>query len=172
MLSLFFLGSGAFPQEAKRAEPLISQWENLVPAISSVLPRPCSDPDWEIRILDVATIPGGSSIAVVDYCDGLPSTDWIAVMQLETGMPALAHFRDERKRIMNPDFLQGASVTEFADVRIAPDRTTVLDFRQENDDRGVPVKCQVRAYVWNAAARTFDYNARRSREVTRAECGG
>lgn len=171
LLSLFLLTSGAFPQEAKRAEPLISQWESLVPAIANVLPRPCSDPEWEIRILDAAAIPGGSSIAIVDYCDGLPSTDWIVVMQLETGRPALAHFRDERKRSLHPDFLQAASVTEFADVRIAPDRTTVLDFRQENDDHGVPVKCQVRAYVWNAATKTFDYNARRSRQATHAECG-
>lgn len=166
------LGSGAVPQATKPAESPVAQWENLIPTLGTSLPKPCPNPDWEVKILDAAVIPpAGPSFAVVDYCETVPSADWIAVMQLEADKPVLARFRDARKRIITPDFLQAATVTEFADVRIAADRTTILDFRQENDAKGLPLKCQVAAYIWNDATKTFDYNARSSRESTRGECG-
>ena len=169
---LILLGSGAIAQETQPAESPVSHWENLIPTLQPALPKPCPNPDWELKILDAAFIPpGGPSFAVVDYCETVPSADWIAVMQLESDKPVLARFRDGRKRTVNPDFLQAASVTEFADVRIAPDRTTILDFRQENDAKGLPIKCQVAAYVWNPATKTFDYNAPRSKAATHGECG-
>ena len=169
---LVLLGSGAISQETQPAESPVSQWEKLIPTLKQSLPKPCPNPDWEVKILDAAFIPpGGPSFAVVDYCETVPSADSIAVMQLESEKPVLARFRDGRKRVVNPDFLQAASVTEFADVRIAPDRNTILDFRQENDAKCLPIKCQVAAYAWNPATKTFDYNAHASRESTRSECG-
>lgn len=168
-LFLALIGGPVFAQDS---DSPVTRWENLIPQIRESLPRPCPDVNWEIKILDAAEIPsGGPSYAVVDYCDNAPSSDSVLVMQLESGKPALARFRDAHKKLIDPNFLQAASVTEFADVRLTLDRTAILDFRQENDTHGLPLHCHVTAYVWNPATSTFDYNARRSREATHGECG-
>lgn len=171
-LCLALLGTGAVPQQTQPADSPVTQWENLVPAIKEILPKPCPNPDWDVKILDAAIVPpDGPSFAVVDYCEAAPSADWITVMELDADKPVAARFRDAHKRPLAQNFLQDATVTQFADVRIAPDRATILDFRQENDSKGLPLKCQVSAYIWNPTTKTFDYNAQRSRETTHGECG-
>lgn len=171
-LALALICVPSFAQDPNPSDTPVTQWEKLVPQITASLPRPCPDLNWEIKILDAAEIPaGGPSYAIVDYCDNAPSSDSVVVMQLQAGKPVLARFRDAHKKIIDPNLLQAASVTEFADVRLTLDRTAILDFRQENDAHGLPLHCHVTAYVWNPATSTFDYNARRSREATHGECG-
>jgi hypothetical protein len=171
-LLLVFFVTRAVPQQSQPGESPVTQWENLVPTIKTTLPKPCPNPDWDVKILDAAIVPpDGPSFAVVDYCEAAPSADWITVMELDADKPTFARFRDAHKRPIPQNFLQDATVTHFADVRIAPDRATILDFRQENDDKGLPLKCQVSAYIWNAATKTFDYNPQRSKESTHGECG-
>jgi hypothetical protein len=123
-LALALLCAAAFAQDSHPSDSPVTQWENLIPQIRESLPRPCPDLNWEVKILDAAEIPsGGPSYAVVDYCDNAPSSDSVLIMQLQAGKPALARFRDAHKKLIDPAFLQAASVTEFADVRLTLDRT-------------------------------------------------
>ena len=67
-------------------------------------------------------------------------------------------------------FLNGASVMHTIAVKLLPEQEAVRDFAADNDSEGKPAHCDVKAYVWHAASKTFDLDQEVSRAQTTREC--
>jgi hypothetical protein len=154
--------------------PAMAQWKALIPSIQGVLTHTsgfdCPGHREDIGIVDAADITGEStSYALVDFCQGGAYTDWIVAMQLEAGQPVPAHFRRGNK-VIDLGFAQGASVMNAVDVKLVPKKKAIYDLFSGNDAKGHLAKCGANAYVWNASARTFDWNVRLTKQAKRSYC--
>lgn len=152
----------------------MAQWKALIPSIRGVLAHSsgfdCPGHREDIGIIDAADITGeGTSYALVDFCQGGAYTDWIVAMQLEAGQPVPAHFRKGNK-VIDVGFAQGASVMNTVAVKLVPEKNAIYDLFSGNDGNGHLAKCGANAYVWNASAKTFDWNARLTKQATRSYC--
>jgi hypothetical protein len=177
ILTIFVLTvtyAGASPPRRKPDTPAMVQWKALTPAIQAVLTRSgfnCPGDRMHIEIVDASDLAGdGLSYALVDFCPGGAYTDWIVAMQLEGGKPAPVRFRNANGDVLDLGFAQGASVMHTVDVKLVPEKKAIYDMFSDNDGAGHLVKCGVKAYVWNASAKAFDWNAQLTKQATRSYC--
>ena len=166
--------AGALPPTRKPDNPAMVQWISLIPAIQSVLTHSgsiCPGDRMNVGIVDAADLKDdGLSYALVDVCPGGAYTDWIVAMQLEEGKPVAARFRNANGEVLDLGFAQGASVMHSVDVKLVPEKKAIYDIFSDNDGAAHLIKCGVKAYVWNANAKTFDLNAQLSKQATRSYC--
>jgi hypothetical protein len=151
-----------------------AMWELLMPKIRAELERnnhQC-DNDWKIGIIDLADVTGDGVLeAVVDYCNGGAYTDWLVLMRLEKGKPVIARERMQDGRYANAEGASGSSVMHSASFELHPEQhaiyNIVMDLEHE-DERGrmVPEEHTVDVSVWNPKTRTFDWNAKLSKQLS------
>lgn len=107
--------------------------------------------------------------ALVQFCHMGAYTSEVTLLQLKNGKPRLSTFRDHNRKPVLPTFLQGASVRNGEDVKLAPARHAVYAIHWHTDDEGALETCAVEAYVWSAKTSTFDYDAGVSKEIEKQE---
>jgi hypothetical protein len=169
--------AGGSPPSDKVAIAEKAKWQALIPTIEGVLIRQgstCPGQRMRVGIVDAAHV-AGHSIALVDFCPGGAYTEWIVAMQLEADQPVLARFRKANRKIADLGFAQGASVMHGKDVKLVPEKQAIYDFSWDNDgldNEGIVKleKCVVDAYVWDAKSKTFDWDAKLTKQSTRSYC--
>lgn len=174
-LLLAAYASGSPPGGDARAAEL-AKWRSLIPAVESVLIRqgnPCSGERLRTGPADAADF-AGSSIALVDVCPLGAYTELMVAMRLEGSEPVLASFRKANHKV-DLEFAQGSSVMHGKDVKLVPEKGAIYDNSWDNDgmDSTGTVqleKCVVDAYVWNSKSKTFDWDAKLSKQATRSYC--
>jgi hypothetical protein len=65
---------------------------------------------------------------------------------------------------------QGSSVMHPVDVKLVPEKKAIYDVFSDNDGAEQLAKCSVKAYVWNAGAKAFDWNAQLTKRAARSYC--
>lgn len=167
--------SGSPPVDKARAAEL-AKWRTLIPTIGSVLTRQgstCPGERMQVGIVDAADL-AGRDVALVDFCQGGAYTDWIVAMQLVAGRPVFARFRKANREV-DLGFAQGASVMHGKDAKLVPEKRAIYDISWDNDgldDKGIVQleKCVVDAYAWNTQSKTFDWDAKLTKQATRSYC--
>jgi hypothetical protein len=160
------LVSAALSQPSKPTgeTTVLAEWERHLSEIKTLLSSDAGCPDRSsIELVEAAQFAAnGPSVALIDYCQGGAYTDWILAVRLERGHPVLAHFRDAKRRPIDPEFLQGSSIMHATDVRLLPDRSAIMRVDIERDGNGKQANCISDAYAWNPESKTFDWDAQLS----------
>ena len=167
--------SGSPPEGDARAAEL-AKWRVLIPAVESTLTRqgnPCSGERMRAGPADAADF-AGNSIALVDVCPLGAYTELMVAMRLEGSQAVLASFRKANHKV-DLEFAQGSSVMHGKDVKLVPKKRAIYDISWDNDgmDGTGNVqwgKCVVDAYVWNSKSKTFDWDAKLTKQATRSHC--
>jgi hypothetical protein len=150
-----------------------SKWENLVPQIENVLSKEgttCPGQPLHIGIKDAEQL-AGNSVALVYFCPGGAYTNWIVAMRLEGDQPVPAHFHTENGKAADIGFAEGASVMHGMDAKLVPEENAIHGIEWDNDETMRLKRCVVKAYVWNARAKTFDLSPALSRRAKVSYCG-
>lgn len=145
-------------------------WKALIPKLQQVLGDKCFEEQRWIEVVQTGDVNGdGVPEALVQFCHMGAYTSEATVLQLDNGKPVLSKFRDQNRKPIFPTFLQGASVRNGEDVKLAPERRAVYAIHWHTDDEGALETCTVEAYVWSAKTSTFDYDAGVSKEIEKQE---
>jgi hypothetical protein len=175
LICLLWLLSSFSP--AQKDRPSASQnvdWKALTPQIQQALGDAYDKCFAERRWIEVAQtgdVNGdGVPEALVQFCHMGAYTSEATLLQLKNGKPLVSKFRDQNRKPVLPTFLQGASVRNGEDVKLAPEQHAVYAIHWHTGDEGVLETCAVEAYVWSAKASTFDYDAGASREIEKRDC--
>jgi hypothetical protein len=162
---------------AQKDRPSASQsvdWKALTPKIQQALGEAYDKCFAEQRWIEVVQTgdvnADGVPEALVQFCHMGAYTSEAALLQLENGKPVLSKFHDQNQKPTFPTFLQGASVRNGEDVKLAPEQHAVYAIHWHTGDEGALETCAVEAYVWSAKASTFDYDAGASKEIEKREC--
>ena len=134
--------------------------------------QPCEKQSKRIYIAQAADVTGdGIPEALVQYCHMGAYTSDVTLMRLEGGKPVVARFRGKDGKILQPSFLQGASVRNGEDVTLLPEKRAVYAIHWHTSDSGLRLEtCKVEAYVWAAQSGTFDQDGKLSKEIARGAC--
>ena len=161
----------------KEHQAQIAQWQSLMPQIQAELKRrkmSCVD-EWTPGIYDAADVTGdGIPEALIDWCNGGASTDWLVLMRLDHDRPVEARFLAPKGK--TPDLFEGASVTHTKSVEFDPASRAVYTIAYDFDgiDQQTQLQklahCKVYAYVWNDKTKTFDWNTVLSKRRTTTYC--
>jgi hypothetical protein len=148
----------------------MAKWQALVPKIESLFApsSECPVEELHVNIVDAAEfhVPGGLSVALVDWCRGGAYTDWIVVMNIEDGKPVFSRFINAHDKVEPVQFAQGASEMHGADVQLAPEKNVIYGVQWDNDQK---VR-DVNAYVWNQKTRAFKLNMELSKHAAQTHC--
>jgi hypothetical protein len=159
-------------QSRKTDTPAVKQWEAMLPLVQRVLAKSgyrCESEGWSPGILNAADT-GVLSFALIDACDSGASTDEVIVMWLDGSQPARARFRGAERRSVDPNLLDGSSVTHSNGVELVPAKNAIYSSFSTTDQTGKIDTCGVTAYVWNVSAKTFDEDAQFSSQATQTHC--
>lgn len=150
-----------------RCTPLLAEWRPLIPEIEKVLQQQklgCSQP-MSPSIVDAAKLADGPDVALVGYCAGGAYSDAIVAMQLENGKPVPAKFGDGPV-----EFLRSASVMHTVDVQLVPEANAIFNLGYGSDGCSHLLTCRANAYVWNAATKSFNFDAQLTRRARTDYC--
>jgi hypothetical protein len=168
-LAAVFFCQTPFGQTAARVRkpdtPAVIEWKAMLPQIERILEGfPCGR-HLSYAVVDAfGTKADKLSVALVDSCQDGAYTQSVVAFRLEHGKPVLAKFRDANRKHVENAFLNGASVMNSADVKLAPEKKAIYDMYAGSDPEGRPAaKCGVRAYVWNGGSGTFDLDTKLSK---------
>ena len=151
------------------------EWESLLAPIRDVLkavfPQEGVEEHYPIHIVETADVIGaGDTQAVVYLGNGGASNDYLTLMRIQSGKPALVRFQNCEGKVGPSTFLQGASVRHAETLRLLPSKHAVYEMQTETDDDGEPVECGLVAYVWNAQKDAFVCNKQLSQELAKEDC--
>ena len=163
------------PDKAK-AGPKSVDWESLIPSIRAIFNSGLSPEEIKarhaVRVVEEADITGdGVPEALVTTGDAGASTDILALMRIEDGEPVRARFRNSEGKIVDLEFLQGASVMHGNSVELLSDEKAIYQggyFMNESATRFSG--CGAGAYRWRAESKTFDLDATLSNQITKTYC--
>jgi hypothetical protein len=151
----------------------MAKWQALVPKIESLFApsSACPVEELHIEIVDAAEfhVPGGLSVALVDWCRGGAYTNWIIAMHIEDGKPAVSRFTNAHDRVEPVGFLQGASEMHGADVKLAPEKNAIYGIQWDKDQK-LHLSCDANAYVWNQKTKAFKLDSALSKHAARTHC--
>lgn len=150
----------------------------MMPAVRSVLEhqypeaaRRGASPVGILRPDHIADITGdGISEAFVTFGTGGASTSPLTLMRIEDGKPVVALFKDRHGKIQSIGFLEGASVMHTDTVEMLPKAHAVFYLHYQYRANGPLGSCDGESYRWDSRSKTFNYDARLSRELTRDAC--
>ncbi len=156
--------------------PKSVDWEGLIPSIRAIFNRGLSPEEIKarhaVRVVEEADITGdGVPEALVTTGDAGASTDILALMRIEDGKPVRARFKNEEGKIIDMEFLQGASVMHGNSTELLPDEKAIYQggyFMNEPATRFSG--CGAAAYRWHAETKTFDLDATLSNQITKTYC--
>jgi len=162
------------PSVGRTDSPAVAQWRARAGSIQKIL----EENDEEncrgapaAGIVDAFGLSGDAlSVALVDFCGRGAYTESIVAMRLDHGKPVPARFRDAKGKIVEKEFLRGASVMHTVDVRLVAEKKAIFDIFADSDPEGKPAQCGVKAYVWNAKSQTFDLDSRLSKNASDEYC--
>ena len=159
------------PAQEKRQDPEAARWQNMMPSIEEELTRhktQCVRP-WKASIVEAAQFPNGPSVALVDFCAGGASTDWLVPMHLKNGNPMLSRVRGRDGKIVDGGFVQGASVTHSDEVRLVPEKSAIYHlYYMENGVR--LLSCGADVYLWDGGSGLFRWDGKLTRSESKRYC--
>lgn len=149
-------------------------WQSLIPAIQLELGPEFSDVKVEERgslsIYQSVDITGDNvSEALVDIGSGGAYTEYLTLMLVKNGQPAVAEFKQEDGKISPLLFLVGASAMNGEDVEMLPEKNAIYSGHWsgtvQGNSFGNLTDCGVEAYQWNDSVKIFEFNAGLSEEI-------
>jgi hypothetical protein len=173
MFATVLLGGPLSAQTVVKNGPAMVLWRPLAPSIQKML----EDNDENCvgappaGIVDAFGMSSDAlSVALVDFCGRGAYTDSIVAIRLDHGKLVLAKFRDTKGKIVEKEFVSGASAINTADVKLVAEKKAIYDLFAQNDSTGKLATCGVKAYVWNAKTETFDLDLRLSKTSSSEYC--
>lgn len=109
--------------------------------------------------------------ALIDTGDGGAYTDYLTLMRIEEGKPALARFKGMDGKVQAMSFAEGASAMNGEAVRILPEKHALYLGHWRMGPSGQRLgTCTVEAYQWNPHSDAFEYNRALSRGLKDGFC--
>ena len=163
-------------QIIEKPEPI--EWENLIPAIQTVIGPTFLDVRVGKRPMNIwqtSDITGDGVLEALVYLgQGGAYTSFLTLMKIENNKPAVVQFKQKNGKISPLMFLDGASVGSGRSVVMLPDKNAIYDGSWSRVIKGEPygelTNCQVEAYQWNPQTRTFDFSQSLSNEIRPDYC--
>jgi hypothetical protein len=171
----FIVTAQQFPPEEHKAE--IAKWNGLQSQIEAELARQklTCDPseDWHPYVIDAIDLTGdGVPEAMVNSGNCGAYTSWLVLMRLEAGRPVVARTRGGHGKYVPLGFGSGTSAMHSLSYQLHPEIHAIydinldLEFSDLNASTPTTQTAKVNVYIWNPKTKSFDRDARLSREQT------
>lgn len=167
------------PTTSPESIPKQVDWENLIPAIKTVIGPTFLgvrvEEYYSLSIFSKNDITGdGVPEALVNLGSGGAYTSYLTLIRVENDTPVVAQFKQKDGKVSPLIFLAGASVMNGESVVMIPDKNAIYAGHWSRAVKGTPfgslTDCRVEAYQWNSQTKTFDFSSTLSNDVRPSFC--